>query len=347
MTKTVTQKQIARETGLDQTTVSGILNDKSRLSVRPETRQRVIAAAARLGYQPNRAARALRTGQFRTVGLLMADVMNPFYAAFMRKFDELLEAQGYDLVVGDTQLSVKREHLCLERMRARQVDGIFGFLSTRLPHRAFLEQQWSTRKPVVVIGPDWGDFPVDSVEIDFAQGMTQAVDHLIGLGHRRIAFVSESPEGKTDEGRLVFLRRGLEQHGITLPERYIVRCRHTMADGRQAFAEFFARMPSREWPTAVIAVNDVIAIGLMRAALDHGLKLPEDLSVIGIDNMPLGAFLPIPLTSVDAPYSEMSAQVVSYFFDRVRGAKWPPPRRRVFATNLIVRGSTVRPKKSR
>ncbi|MBI4023390.1 MAG: LacI family DNA-binding transcriptional regulator [Verrucomicrobia bacterium] len=340
----VNQASIARECGVSRTTVAFAFNERLCRRVHPQTRQRILTSARQLGYQPNRAARALRSGRFNSVGLVIGDVMNMFYARFVRTFEQLLEARGYDLVVEDTHVSIEREKLCLERILARQVDGLFCFVPERTPYKDFFARQWWAKKPVVVMGPCREDLLVDSVFSDYSRGITQAVDHLVELGHRRIGFVCGLGMTQSDDGRIHLAQDRLRQRGLGFPDHYLIQCGASLQDGQRSFGEFLSRTPRADWPSAVIAVNDVMAIGLMRAALDCGLKVPEALSVIGVDNTPIAECLPIPLTSVDYPHDDVARQVIEFFIDRVRGEAWPPPRRKVFETSLVVRSSTAKAK---
>ncbi|MBI4028358.1 MAG: LacI family DNA-binding transcriptional regulator [Verrucomicrobia bacterium] len=344
MKQSVNQAEIARVSGVSRTAVSFALNSRLRSRLRRETREQILAVAQRLGYQPNRAALALRTGRFHAVGLVIPDVANMYFAEMIQIFEQLLEARGYDLVLEDTHASLEREKFCLEKMLARQVDGIICFLADVFSHDEFFMRQWNARKPVVFIGSERSDLPVDAVDIDFAKGMARATDHLVDLGHRRIAFLCGLAAKQSDVGRVRLFKEGLERHGLPVGENSLIRCGHRMEDGFKAFGDYLRQIPSQNWPTAVMALNDIMAIGVMRAAGERDLRIPADLSVIGVDNTPLAAYLPIPLTSVSQPCRETAQQAVDYFLERLESKSWPPPRQKVFETDLVIRQSTGRSK---
>lgn len=183
--------------------------------------------------------------------------------------------------------------------------------------------------------------PVDSVVSDFSEGFAQAIEHLLALGHRRFSFLCALAKGQDDGKRPELFRSILGAKGISSDNISFVRCEHHIASARDAFRALL-RQAGAERPTALIALNDLSAIGAMRAAADENLSVPRDLSVIGVDNIPLGEFLPVALTTIAQPIREMVARTAALLIQRIEGAA-ATPSQTVFPTRLLLRESTGRP----
>jgi LacI family transcriptional regulator len=223
------------------------------------------------------------------------------------------------------------------------VDGAALILSDPELHRPFLAEIARTGPPVVALAALPGQvLPVDSVVCDFSTGFAQAVDHLTNLGHRRFAFLSALAKGQDDGNRTELFRSLLAQKGIGPETTSFVTCEHRIGSARDAFRAFLLEKGSLR-PTALIAMNDLSAIGAIRAAHEVGLRVPTDLSVIGVDNVPLGEFLPVALTTIAQPIREMVRRTASLLHQRISGSAKARASQALFSTELLVRESTTTP----
>jgi len=218
------------------------------------------------------------------------------------------------------------------------------WLSDNEAYRAGLEEMFATGIPVVALGNGIPatPFPVDAVLSDFTQGLTEAVEALGALGHRRFAFLSALAEGQNDGGRPRLFRELLNARGVTSNCIAELRCGHSVASARDTFAAFL-QQHSAHRPTALVAVNDLSAIGAMRAARDAGLEVPRDLSIVGVDDVPLGAYLPVALSSIRQRYRKITRTATEMLLARIEHPDDPAlgkPRQVVFPT-LFVRRESV------
>lgn len=333
-------KDVAERAGVAVNTASTILNRRSNSWASKATEARVFKAAEDLGYRPNRAALALRMGRSNAIGLLIPDLHNPFYTAFADLLEMEAERAGCDLVIESWRTSLEREQHCLSEIVERQVDGVAAFLSDNETHRAFLAGQFDKGRPFVALSVTGGPaLPVDSVLTDFSTGLHEAVDALCALGHRSFVFVCALSEGQGDGNRPALFRQMLSEKGISENGFEFVRSGPEIEDARSSCAEFFQHRQDR-LPTALIALNDLSAIGAMRAAADRGLVVPRDLSVVGVDNIPLAQFLPVSLSTIAQPIREMAQRTSVLLLDRIANGRQKSHREQaVFSTRFIPRES--------
>ncbi len=332
-------KDVAARAGVAINTASTILNRRPNSWASKETEARVFRAAEELGYQPNRAAVALRFGRFDSLALLIPDLHNPFYTEFADLLETEAEAAGYDLLIESWRTNLKREKHCLADIMTRQVDGVAAFLSDNEPHREFLTEQFAKNRPFVALSvPGAEPLPVDSVLSDFSLGLKQAVEALYGLGHRRFGFLCALAEGQEDGNRPNYFRQLIQAKGIGESGFAFHRCGPSIESAHEGAAALLQR-PREEWPTALIALNDLAAIGAMRAAAERGIRIPEDISIVGVDNIPLGRYLPVTLSTIAQPMQEMARAVATMLIERSTGTEKTPARQSVFPTQFIQRQS--------
>jgi len=336
---------VARHAGYSKSAVSLVL--RGAASVSDEARRRVLAAVAELGYRPNRLARGLRLARGQVVGIIVQDTQNPYFSDIIRRLEEFLLRHDHDLIISETGQDVHREQQALARLSERGVDGVIVYPTDcrRLaPALAALQAGG-------VHGVLWGsdgvgaELPLDRVEVAIHDGALAAMEHLIGLGHRRLAFVAGvSPQQKISERSGAF-EAALGRHGLACTDDLIVRCGFRLQDGYEAGRDLLSR-PNR--PTAVFAVNDLVAIGVLRAARELGLAVPRDLSVVGVDDIELAAYLNPPLTTVAQPIDQIAEALGDLVLSGIRGrrdpaAAPPAPRHVVLSTSLVVRGTSAPP----
>jgi len=334
----ITLRDVARVAGVHPGTVSRALNPETRTLVNERTAQRVLEAAKELGYRPNPIARGLRTNRSHTIGVLVPDLMNPLFAAVVRGIEDGLRDGGYTPLIANTDNDAERERVAFEAMRARQVDGFIA-ATARRDHWLLADEVVSGAK-VVLVNRRVDSDALPAVTGDDHEGVRLAVEHLAGLGHERIAHVAGSQTLYTgwsrNQGFVDAMRaRGLElDPGLTVfseafTEREGARCCGELLDRRRDF-------------TAIMAGNDLLALGCFDAMEDRGLCCPDDISVVGYNDMPfVDRFRPA-LSTVRVPHYELGATAAHLMLEQLQGVG-APPRQLLLAPELVIRGSTAPP----
>jgi LacI family transcriptional regulator len=331
-------KDVAARAGVAINTASTILNRRPNSWASKETEERVFRAAQELGYKPNRAAVALRSGKFNSIALLIPDLHNPFYCAFADLLEREAEKRGYDLLVESWRTDLEREKHCLEDIVDREVDGVAAILSDNSPHRGFLAEQFKRGRPFVALSAAGGAaLPVDSVQTDFSDGLSDAIDALYELGHRRFGFVCALAKGQADGHRQELFREMLSAKGIGPDGFHFARCDHTI-DGAHAAAHELLKVKKGR-PTAIIALNDLAAIAVMRAAAQLQISIPGEVSIVGVDDIPLAQFLPVSLSSIKQPMEQMAEKTCSLLFERIEQPDKKHLEQAVFPTSFVARES--------
>jgi LacI family transcriptional regulator len=330
-----TLRDVAAVARVHPATASRALNPETRILVSEDTARRVSEAADRLGYRPNPVARSLRTRRSNTVGVLIPDLNNPLFPPIVRGLEDKLAAAGYVALIGNTDADAGRERILFEQMRARHVDGFA--LATATLHDRLLAEAAAADVPVVLmnrLAPDYG-FP--SVSVDNEQGARMAVSHLARLGHTRIAHIAGPQEASTGVSRLRGFRDGMAAHELAVDESLIAyAAKYTVEEGTRCCRELLARHPGL---TAVAAANDMLAVGCYTALDECSLSCPDDISVIGFNDMPFIDRLRPPLTTVRFPHYQLGTEAAQLLLERIRGAGGPV-KILYLAPELIVRGST-------
>jgi LacI family transcriptional regulator len=331
-----TLRDVATAAGVHPATASRALNPETRILVSEDTARRVIAAAERLGYRPNPVARSLRTRRSHTVGVLIPDLNNPLFPPIVRGLEDKLSAAGYVALLGNTDADASRERVLFEQMRARHVDGFV--LATATLHDRLLAEAAAAEVPVVLMNRLAQDYSFPSVSVDNEQGARMAVTHLARLGHTRIAHIAGPQEASTGVSRLRGFRDGMASHGLEVDENLIGYAgRYTVEEGARCCRELLAR---RGEFTAVAAANDMLAIGCYAALDESGLRCPEDISVIGFNDMPFIDRLRPPLTTVRFPHYQLGTEAAQLLLERINGGEGPV-KILYLAPELVVRGSTA------
>ncbi len=277
-------------------------------------------------------------GRFNAIALVIADLHNPYYTAFADALEDVAGERGYDVLIETWRNDLRRERRILDELENRQVDGIAAFLSDPEAHREYLGILARQQTPFVVLSTTGGAaLPVDSALADFESGLAAAIDSLLQHGHRRFAFVSALAEGQYAGRRPELFRRLLGERGISESDFSTSDCAPTVESARDS-AALLLRSPVR--PTAIIAMNDLSAIGVMRAASDVRLQIPRDISIVGADDIPLGVFLPVSLSTIAQPIGEMARRTAAQLIERIEAKEHSPaPVAMVFPTRYIARES--------
>jgi LacI family transcriptional regulator len=329
--KWVTIADVARAANVSSGTVSHVLSGAR--AVRPETRERVEAAIAELGFQPDRLARALVRRKTQTIGMVIPDVTNPFFADLIWRVEQALATADHALICGNSGNDPDRERRYLQSFLERRVDAIIVGVAgaENLEFLRGVGKETPTLFVDRVIDQDgW-----DSVRCDNTAGMATVVDHLIGLGHRRIALINGEPGLPTTAERERAARSRLAEHAIGLMAASTGA--FTLESGQDQGRALLACSP---WPTAVCAGNDLLAMGMMRAASDAGLRVPDDISVAGYDDIAYAGYSAPPLTTVRQPVAEIATEIVRLISERLAGYEGPA-RHVTLRPDLRVRSSTA------
>src|SRR5690242_2989227 len=289
-----TLRDVAAAARVHPATASRALNPETRILVSEDTARRVTDAAARLGYRPNPVARSLRTRRSHTVGVLIPDLNNPLFPPIVRGLEDKLAAAGYVALLGNTDADASRERILFEQMRARHVDGFV--LATATLHGQLLADAAAADVPLVLMNRLAPDYSFPSVSVDNEQGARMAVTHLARLGHTRIAHVAGPQEASTGMSRLRGFRDGMAMHGLVVDEGLIAYAsRYTGGGGGRCRRGVLARQG--EFPGGA-AANGLVAVGGYPGPGGAFLQCPEDISVIGFNDMPFIDRLRPPLTTV-------------------------------------------------
>ncbi len=336
-----TLKDVASLAGVHPGTASRAINAETRPLVNEETARRVLAAADDLGYRPNPIARGLKTSRSYTVGVLIPDLTNPLFPPIVRGIQDRLEEAAYTPLIANTDNDPDRERADFEAMRARQVDGMITATARRdhgLP--AGLED---VELPVVLVNRRLEDGARPSVVADDRLGVRLAVEHLISIGHRRIAHLAGPQELSTGylrhEGFLEAMRAaGLEPD----PDLILSGSAFLESEGERLCNELLDRDLGA---TAIFAANDLMALGCYDAFVDRGITCPEEISVVGYNDMPFAGWFSPPLTTVRLPHYEIGIRAAELLLDRMRDPEAEPVQV-LLEPELVVRGSTAPPAES-
>jgi DNA-binding LacI/PurR family transcriptional regulator len=321
-----TSIDVARCAGVSQSTVSLVFSGKGRGRVSEATQARVRECARELGYRPNAAAQALRLGSSRAVALLVPDMTNPFFSRVLRGAQRAAAEAGYIVILVDTRNDRHWESQSFEALRAGPVDGYMLF-------EVSAPEALGPDENVVMMETEAPRRP--SVRFDGAAGATAAFEHLVELGHRRIGHLAAAFRALTFEDRERSRRRVLSAAGIDPDEQPRVMTPISIEDARQNAATLLD-----ESPTAVFCDDDVIAAGLYLAARDRGLRIPEDVSVVGFDDMEFARVLTPPLTTVALDADLLGSKSFELLELRLNGTR--TRKRIVLPAELVVRGSTAK-----
>ncbi|HEV8635723.1 MAG TPA: LacI family DNA-binding transcriptional regulator [Chloroflexota bacterium] len=336
-------RDLATQAGVHPSTVSRVLNGDPSVRVSEETRAKLLRLAAATGYRPNRLARSLKMQRTRIVGMLVPDVTNPFFAVLLRAVEDAASEAGYNVILCNTDDSPARLETHLRVLSEGHVDGLL--LATAHRRDPAVESLRRRRLPYVLVNRRRDDPDDSSVVPDDRLGAQLAVEHLVALGHRRIAHIAAAPDISTSALRLEGFRVALAAHGRPAVPELVVEGALTEAGGERAMRRLLALPPGR-CPTAVFAVNDLAALGAIAAAQDAGRRVPEDVSVVGYNDLPsLGRARP-PLTSVRVPLYEMGRRAVHLLIGMLGRVGAAEPAHVVLPVELVVRASTAPPKES-
>jgi LacI family transcriptional regulator len=336
----VTLREVASLAGVHPATASRALNQETRGLVREETARRVEDAARQLDYRPDHLARSLKTRRSSTVGVLLPDLTNPLFPPIVRGIEDRLAPKGYVALIGNTDNDAERERLVLEGMRDRSIDGLIAATAQRRhPQLVAIAR---SGLPVVLVNRVVDDHLLPSVSVDDEAGMRQAVAHLVSLGHRNIAHVAGPQRFSTGFRRFQGFVAGLQALGVPPDDRRIVFAESfSQAEGYRGTRDLLSRDAGF---TAIVAGNDMIALGCLRALDEAGLSCPDDVSLVGFNDTPFMDRISPPLTTVRLPHYEVGVEAAQLLLDRIADPT-APVKLLFLPPELVVRASTGPPRR--
>jgi LacI family transcriptional regulator len=325
---------VAALAGVSTATVSHVLNETRPVS--EALRDRVLVAMEQLSYQPDAVARSLRCRETLTIGLCVPSLEIPFYAWIADSVEAAAHAAGYSLILCSSGWSLDRELEAIDELIARRVDGMACIsIAARAEHiRPVLRRG----TPVVWLERVMPEIELDAVLVDNFKGAYDATRHLIELGHRRIGCIMGLASSQLSHERVAGYRQALGDAGISFEAGLLLRGDYMPPSGRMGAAELLARARP---PSAIFAFNDLMAMGALQEIRRLGLRVPEDVAVIGFDGVALAEHTSPPLSTIEQPIPEMSRHVISLLLDRIKGDALGHMRTVVAEPRLIARASTI------
>jgi len=333
--RTMDIREIAKRAKVSTATVSRTINRIP--TVDPQLAKRVWKVVDELGYYPNTQARALVSGRTRIFGLIVSEITNPFFPEIVQSFENMAVDNNYEILLTSTIHDPKRMEISVRRMLERRVEGV-AVLTFGMEER-LLEGLRFRKVPMVFVdvGPalPW----VSNIRINYQHGIRQAVQHLAALRHERVAFITGPLKIKSAMARREAFTDSCAEIGMDVDPNLIIEGDHTMEGGMRALAKLLA-LPDQ--PTAVMCSNDMTAIGVMREAFDRGIAVPQELSVVGFDDVRLAQFMNPPLTTVQMSQTEIARLAFKALLQDVE-RKAPAPEGTTYTlnTNLVLRKSTT------
>ncbi|MDB6126092.1 MAG: Transcriptional regulator, LacI family [Pedosphaera sp.] len=320
-------------------TVSKVMRNAPDISA--ATKARVKTLALQMGYVPDSTAQSLRTRTSRFLGVVISSITNPSFARVLLAIEERAHELGFDIILAQTLNKEEREEACIQRLMARRVDGIFISPVYRLSPDAPIYQALQARKtPVVILGhaaPFCRQFA--SVESDDILGSYAITQHLLQLGHRNIAFFAGPHGAPWSQERFEGYRRALRESGLEVDDRLIFQAGNSIEDGAKAALQFMNEATSA---TAIQAVNDLVAIGCANTLLNQGIKIPQDLSVVGFGNILTSEYFRVPLTTIRQPKFRLGSAAMDSMMKLLQGER---PEVKRLRAEIVVRSSTAAPAK--
>ncbi len=326
-----TIRNVAQEAGVSISTVSKVIHQTGSIS--EQTRKKVLQAMSKLNYHPDIAAASLRGKRTKVIGLLIPDISNPFYAEVARSIEDRSCELGFNVMMCNTDNDIEKEKTYLSLLASQRIDGLVvasAFRSTDL-----LEDMVEQGVPIALIASEIPKLSIDTVTVDDYKGGYLATSYLLSLGHKKIAIIVENV--RSNVPRLEAFKDAMEEAELPILDGYII---HTEALIQKGYESALQLLSLQERPTAIFACNDLLAAGVIQAAKEMGLNIPDDLSVVGFDNTVLSTTTSPMLTTVAQPVKEMGLKVVDLLTKEMQAAK-PYKERLLLSPELIIRQSTA------
>jgi LacI family transcriptional regulator len=331
----VTLKDIAVKAGVSVSIVSRILNNQAKkYRISPVTEARVLKAARELNYRPNQLARGLRMKKTHTIGLIVPDISNPFFAHIARVIQKQAYQEGYSLLVCNTDENINTEMEQIDIMRSRRLDG-FIIMPVGVTHD-HIDDLLANTIPLVLLDRCFDDCDTHSVVVDNYLGACQAVEHLTNLGHEQIAIIQGLPNTYTNNARVNGYKDILKKKHIAVDESLIVGNDFRKENG---YTETKFLLKLQVPPTAIFTTSDLITLGALQAIYEENLKIPEDISIVAFDDIDFAPYLLTPLTAVEQPKELMGEVAVKLLIDDINDKGKTLKKRIVLKPKLVIRKS--------
>ena len=337
----ITIKDIAKRAGVSHSTVSRALRVNHLVS--SETAKRIRQVAQEMGYRPSAVARSLKTNRTQVLGVIVSSISDPFFSEILNGIEASAQAGGYSLFIAASQHDPIKERQIVQTMMEQRTDGVIICSSSFSPEHG--RQLLSYGFPVVVVNHQASESFNYSIYHDDVDGSSQVTQHLISLGHKHIAYLGNSQSGRTTQDRLRGFVNAMQIANLEVPKSYI---HHVDGGepilGQESLVEYFTRLTPR--PTAIVCFNDMLAIGVLKGCERAGLRVPEDLSVTGFDNITYSAFTTPCLTTFDQPKFSIGQEAAQLLLDLLQakdGIIPETPNVKILKGKLLVRASTGKP----
>ncbi len=334
MSEKLTLRTIARKAGVSATTVSRALGNRE--GINPETRKKILSIANELGYTPNHLARSLKVGKTKTVGVIVSDISNPFFSVVIDGIEKTFREKGYSILLCDSDEDVRLESKATETLLQRRVDGV---IITPVDESTFSARFCILQKagiPCVLLARYVKGLPVSYVVADDVLGGFIATEHLIQKGHKKILYLAGPSHLTTSQERLEGYRKALNRYRLKEVGCLIQFTKAKMEDGYQVVKKFLDRQMEF---TAIASFNDYLAFGALRALRERNLKIPEDVAVVGYDDVEFAEIALVPLTTVRISGSELGNRAAKLLLSYLKG-KVEKPQKVIIMPELILREST-------
>ena len=336
--KRATINDVARQAGVSKATVSAVFNETG--TVRGSTRDRVLAAMELLNYRPSSVASRASARRTKSIGLLIKEIDNPYYAGVVLGARSYAGERGYTLLVASSEGEYEAERRAVELLQAKDVDGLIA--TPVLDEHADLSHFFELKRrnfPFVLLEEIWG-VRASLVDVDNVEASRRAVEYLIEHGHTRIVHFAGPGYSTHSQERIDGVRRACSASRLIFTDADVVPAGAHLEDGYRAALAYFRDRAGPDRPTAVTCYNDLVGIGVCRALAELGLCVPDDVSVIGYDDIPLVSFFPVPLTSVRVPTVQMGQIASQMLIRHIESKEVVPPQKVYLTAELVVRGST-------
>ncbi len=328
-----TIKDVAALAGVSFTTVSHVVNRTRPVS--RSAREKVEHAIRQLNYVPSGVARSLKVRATSTIGLLVPNSTNPYFAELARGIETRCERNGYCVFLCNSDDDPEKQRNYLRALREKRIDGLV--IASAGDNYSLMQGLHDNHVPVVIVDREVEGVAADLVEIDHEAGAYVATQHLLALGHRRIGCISGPSSMAVGTLRVAGFRRAMAEAGVPVPAEAVVESDFSSPGGYYAGSRLFANL----MPTAIFAGNDMMGIGVLRAAAERGIRVPQDCSVIGFDDIELSRYVYPALSTVGQSIPQLGEQAAQLLLDRISGMATGTPRRQIVAPQLTLRESTA------
>jgi len=330
-----TMKDVAREGGVSINTVSRALNGKP--DVNKDTKKRILEIADRLNYVPNFLAKGLVTKNTKTIGVIVSDNANPFFARIIKGTEDFARSKGYNIILCNTDERYEREEEAIRLLREKRVDGLLITLTPAQEKRADILELKRSGVPFVLLNRHMENIMTDYVINDNVYGAYLAVNHLVKSGHKKIGYISGPPQISSAQERLEGYKKALFENNIDFDNSLVKKSNLKMEDGYRLMKEFL-QLENR--PTAVFAYSDLLAIGALKALKEAKLRVPKDIALVGYDDIEFCSLLEVPLTTVHQPRYRIGEEGAKILINRIEKKDSEGFQQIVLKPELVIREST-------